>query len=79
LLLNNPTRESRGIRLGEFQKIRLIIEEELEKVWDGTKPPKLALDDAAERGNALLRRFEAAHRAGAEPAVPARTARRPKK
>lgn len=79
LLLNNPTRESRGIRLGEFQKIRLIIEEELEKVWDGTKPPKLALDDAAERGNALLRRFEAAHRPGAAPAVPVRTARRPKK
>ncbi len=76
LLLNSPTRESRGIRLGDFQKIRLIIDEELEKVWDGTKPPKLALDDAAERGNVLLRRFEADHRAGAEPETPARTLRR---
>jgi sn-glycerol 3-phosphate transport system substrate-binding protein len=63
LLLNQPTRESRGIRLGEFPEIRAIIEQELESVWDGTVPPKLALDRAAERGNQLLRRFEAAHRA----------------
>lgn len=61
LLLNQPTRESRGIRLGAFPEIRAIIEEELEAVWDGKKPPKLALDNAAERGNALLRRFEQAN------------------
>jgi sn-glycerol 3-phosphate transport system substrate-binding protein len=61
LMLNAPTRESRGIRLGEFHAIRAIIEEELEAVWDGKKPPKLALDNAAERGNELLRRFEAAN------------------
>jgi sn-glycerol 3-phosphate transport system substrate-binding protein len=79
LLLNSPTRESRGIRIGEFQRVRVIIEEELEAVWEGTKPPKLALDHAAERGNELLRRFEARHRAGTEPAVPARTPRRPQK
>ncbi|MEW6688357.1 MAG: sn-glycerol-3-phosphate ABC transporter substrate-binding protein UgpB [Pseudomonadota bacterium] len=77
LLLNAPTRESRGIRLGEFPKIREILEEELEKVWDGSVPPKLALDTAAERGNALLARFEQANRSGAEPGVPKRTARRP--
>lgn len=59
LLLNQPTRESRGIRLGAFPQIRTIIEEELETVWEGKKPPKLALDNAAERGNELLRRFEA--------------------
>jgi sn-glycerol 3-phosphate transport system substrate-binding protein len=79
LLRNAPTRESRGIRLGEFAAIRAIVEEELESVWNGTKPPKLALDRAAERGNALLRKFESAHRAGAEPGVPARSPRRPKK
>ena len=78
LLLNAPTRESRGIRIGEFAKIREILEEELETVWDGKKPPKLALDNAAERGNELLRKFEAAHKAGAEPGVPARTARKKK-
>jgi sn-glycerol 3-phosphate transport system substrate-binding protein len=79
LLLNAPTRESRGIRIGEFSKIREILEEELETVWEGTKPPKLALDNAAERGNELLRKFETAHKAGTEPGVPKRTARKPKK
>jgi sn-glycerol 3-phosphate transport system substrate-binding protein len=79
LLLNSPTRESRGIRLGEFQQIRAIIEEELEAVWEGKKPPKLALDQAAERGNELLRMCGAAPRAGTARGGPARTARRPKK
>jgi sn-glycerol 3-phosphate transport system substrate-binding protein len=65
LLLNSPTRESRGIRLGEFQNIRLILEEELEGVWDGKVPPKLALDRAAERGDVLLRKFEGEQRGGA--------------
>jgi sn-glycerol 3-phosphate transport system substrate-binding protein len=78
LLLNQPTRESRGIRLGDFQNIRLIIEEELEGVWDGKVPPKLALDRAAERGDLILRRFEREQRAGLAPAVPTRTPRGPK-
>ena len=77
-LLNAPTRESRGIRLGEFQQIRAILEEELEGVWDGKVPPKLALDRAAERGDVLLRKFEQEHRSGVEPKVPARTRRGPK-
>lgn len=76
LLLNNPTRESRGIRLGEFQQIRAILEEELEGVWDGKVPPKLALDRAAERGDLLLRRFEKEHRGGAEAAKSERTPRK---
>lgn len=62
LLLNQPTRESRGIRLGEFPEIRAILEQELEAVWEGKVPPKLALDRAADRGNQLLRRFESQHR-----------------
>ena len=77
LLHTAPTRESRGIRLGEFAKIREILEEELEAVWDGKIPPKLALDNAAERGNVLLRAFEKSHRAGVEPGVPERTKRGP--
>jgi sn-glycerol 3-phosphate transport system substrate-binding protein len=79
LLHNVPTRESRGIRLGEFAKIREILEQELEAVWEGKVPPKLALDNAAERGNALLRKFELANRAGVEPGVPKRTGRGPRK
>lgn len=77
LLLNAPTRESRGIRLGEFAAIRAIIEEELESVWEGTVAPKLALDRAAERGDLLLRKFEREHRAGAGPGVPGRSPRGP--
>lgn len=77
LLLTAPTRESRGIRLGEFPAIRAVLEEELEAVWKGDKPPKLALDTAAERGNVLLRKFEAEHRAGVEPGVPQRASRAP--
>jgi len=79
LLLNQPTRESRGIRIGEFAAIRAIIEEELETVWEGKKPPKLALDNAAERGNALLRKFEREHRGAAPAAAPAKGAGKGKK
>ena len=68
LLLNHPTRESRGIRLGEFQQIRAILEEELEGVWDGKVAPKLALDRAAERGDLLLRQFQREHGGAAAPA-----------
>jgi sn-glycerol 3-phosphate transport system substrate-binding protein len=62
LLLNQPTKESRGIRLGDFPEIRAILEQELETVWEGKAPPKLALDRAADRGNQLLRKFESQHR-----------------
>ena len=64
LLLKNPTKESKGIRLGYFVQIRDIIDEELESVWSQKKSPKQALDDAAERGNAELRKFERANKAG---------------
>ena len=64
LLLKNPTKDSKGIRLGNFVQIRGIIDEELESVWSQKKSPKQALDDAVERGNAELRKFERANKAG---------------
>ncbi|MDE0308192.1 MAG: sn-glycerol-3-phosphate ABC transporter substrate-binding protein UgpB [Albidovulum sp.] len=57
-----PTANSKGLRLGSFDQIRGIIDEELEAVWSGDKSAQAALDSAVERGNALLRRFEAATR-----------------
>ena len=45
---------ARGIRLRHYEKIRDILDEELEQVWKGNKPPKQALDDAVARGNVLL-------------------------
>ncbi|WP_240620977.1 sn-glycerol-3-phosphate ABC transporter substrate-binding protein UgpB [Pseudooceanicola lipolyticus] len=56
-----PTENSKGLRLGSFDQIRGIIDEELEAVWSGDKTAQAALDSAVERGNVLLRRFEAAN------------------
>ena len=57
-----PTDNSKGLRLGSFDQIRGIIDEELEAVWAGDKDAQTALDSAVARGNALLRRFEQATR-----------------
>lgn len=59
---NEPTDNSKGLRLGSFDQIRTIIDEELEGVWSGQKSAQVALDSAVERGNQLLRRFEQANR-----------------
>lgn len=61
MTLNDPTEHSRGLRLGSFVQIRDVINEELEEVWSGNKTAEQALDDAARRGNDLLRRFQADH------------------
>ena len=53
-----PTANSKGLRLGSFDQIRALIDEELEAVWAGNKDAQTALDDAVSRGNELLRRFE---------------------
>ncbi|MHA1529822.1 MAG: sn-glycerol-3-phosphate ABC transporter substrate-binding protein UgpB [Alphaproteobacteria bacterium] len=57
-----PTGNSKGLRLGSFDQIRGLIDEELEAVWSGDKTAQEALDSAVERGNRLLRRFEQANR-----------------
>lgn len=53
-----PTTISRGLRLGYFVQIRNIINEELELVWNGSKSPQEALDNAVKRSNEQLRTFE---------------------
>ena len=62
LLLKQPTEDSRGIRLGELRRIRGIINEELEAVWSGAKPPLEALNAAVQRGNVLLEKTTEAPR-----------------
>ncbi len=57
-----PTGNSKGLRLGSFDQIRGIIDEELEAVWTGDKTAQAAMDSAKERGDKLLRRFEQANR-----------------
>ncbi len=63
LSLNEPTANSKGLRFGNFVQIRDVINEELEAAWAGDKTAREALDTAVERGNELLRRFEAQHSA----------------
>ncbi|OGA65133.1 MAG: sn-glycerol-3-phosphate ABC transporter substrate-binding protein [Betaproteobacteria bacterium RIFCSPLOWO2_12_FULL_65_14] len=60
LLLKNPTKDSKGIRLAEFPKIRVIIDEELETVWRGSKTPLEALNAAVKRGNSVLDKVKVA-------------------
>ncbi|MFW6346270.1 MAG: sn-glycerol-3-phosphate ABC transporter substrate-binding protein UgpB [Halomonas sp.] len=60
--LNPPTENSKGLRFGNFVQIRDIISEEMEALMSGEKDGQQASTDAARRGNALLRDFEAANR-----------------
>jgi len=53
-----PTKISRGLRLGYFIQIRNIINEELELVWNDSKSPQEAMDNAVKRSNQKLREFE---------------------
>ncbi|HHB83472.1 MAG TPA: sn-glycerol-3-phosphate ABC transporter substrate-binding protein UgpB [Devosia sp.] len=61
LSLNAPTPNSRGVRFGNFVQVRDIINEELEALWAGSKTAQEAMDDAVERGNELLAKFERAN------------------
>jgi len=61
LSLNTPTPNSKGLRFGNFVQIRDVINEEMEAIWNGTKTASQGLDDAAARGNKLLRKFEKAN------------------
>ncbi|MGE0083532.1 MAG: sn-glycerol-3-phosphate ABC transporter substrate-binding protein UgpB [Desulfococcaceae bacterium] len=58
----NPTKISRGLRLGYFIQIRNIIDEELELVWNGSKTAQAAMDSAVTRSNQKLREFEATYK-----------------
>jgi len=61
-LANATTDNSKGLRLGSFDQIRKIIDEELESIWTGKKNAQVAMNSATKRGNVLLRRFERANK-----------------
>ncbi|MFZ4537809.1 extracellular solute-binding protein [Propionivibrio sp.] len=48
------------VRVSQIEPVRIIVEEELETVWANKKPAKEALDDAVQRGNAVLQAKAAA-------------------
>ncbi|WP_349294767.1 extracellular solute-binding protein (plasmid) [Thioclava sp. 'Guangxiensis'] len=57
--LNEPGNEnSRGIRLGFYVQFRDIFKEETQKAFAGQETMQQALDNAAQRGDQLLRRFQ---------------------
>ncbi|MBW8268765.1 sn-glycerol-3-phosphate ABC transporter substrate-binding protein UgpB [Caldovatus aquaticus] len=58
------TENSRGIRLGGFVEIRNIIQEEMEKAFQGQQDAQQAMDNAVARGNQVLRAFERQNRGG---------------
>jgi len=58
----DPTPNSRGIRLGGFIEIRNIIQEEMERAFQGGQTAEAALAAANTRGNTVLRNFERANR-----------------
>jgi len=53
---------SMGIRLGGFVEIRTIIQEEMERAFQGQQTARQALDNAVQRGNVVLRNFERQNR-----------------
>jgi len=53
-----PTKNSKGLRLGNMPEIRVVIYEELEKAFQGQQTAQQALDNAVRRGNDILRRFQ---------------------
>jgi sn-glycerol 3-phosphate transport system substrate-binding protein len=60
MTLNPPTENSKGLRFGNFVQLRDVLSEEFEQLLAGAKDGQQALDASVERGNALLRDFEAA-------------------
>ena len=56
-----PTPNSKGLRFGNYNQIRSIINDEQEAIFSGEKTAQQGLDDAVRRGNELLRQFEAAN------------------
>ncbi|GAB3667941.1 sn-glycerol-3-phosphate ABC transporter substrate-binding protein UgpB [Ramlibacter alkalitolerans] len=61
-MIRKVTDKSRGIRIGNHNQIRTIIDEETEQIWSGKKTAKEALDAAVERGNEQLERFQKANK-----------------
>jgi len=56
-----PTANSKGVRFGNLTQVRDVVDNEFEALLAGNKTAKEALDSAVERGNVILREFEAAN------------------
>ena len=61
MTLNKPTEYSRGLRFGNFVQMRAIMYDTLEAIFAGDKTAQAGMDDAAAKGNRLLRKFQKAN------------------
>lgn len=61
ITLNPPTENSKGLRFGNYVQIRDVIDQEFQELLSGTKNAQQALDAVVERGNQIIRDFEAAN------------------
>ena len=62
ITLNTPTANSKGLRFGNYVQIRDIIDEEFQRLLSGEVDAQGALDALVERGDVLIRDFEAANK-----------------
>ncbi|NLH82266.1 MAG: extracellular solute-binding protein [Phyllobacteriaceae bacterium] len=62
LTFTPPTPLTRGIRLGNFTQIRAEVGNGLQAIFSGKEQVQPAIDGMVERGNTVLRRFEATYK-----------------
>ncbi len=62
----NGKSSSPTVRVSQIEKVRNIVDEELESVWENRKPAKEALDNAVLRGNSVMQPVLAAKGKGAK-------------
>lgn len=58
LTRTNPTPNTRGLRLGNLPAIRIVIYEEVEKMFQDKQDTRTTLNNIMDRGNKILREFE---------------------
>jgi sn-glycerol 3-phosphate transport system substrate-binding protein len=61
-MIVKTTKNSRGVRLGNFVQVRDVIQEELEAALAGKKTAKEAVETATQRGNEIIDRFAKANK-----------------
>jgi sn-glycerol 3-phosphate transport system substrate-binding protein len=61
-MIVKTTKNSRGVRLGNFVQVRDAIQEELEAALAGKKTAKQAVEESQKRGNELIERFNKANK-----------------
>jgi sn-glycerol 3-phosphate transport system substrate-binding protein len=61
-MIVKTTKNSRGIRLGNFVQVRDAVQEELEAALAGKKSSKEAIEAAQKRGNEIIERFNKANK-----------------